>query len=427
MRRTTPRSVLVLSLFAMSLSACEPPAVSPTPVMVIARDANGQYRPQQVQVNTFTRPVTLEGTAARFLGAARLIEDMDDPAVASATTYEQLANALLKNEGSPVRAHLYNRDGVMWPADLHSWNMATAYYLLERAADYFRETSSVPESALDQAAVYYLPDIRFDGRQEYETDNAFYMPLIDGLLFVKEKHLEQLPLSINRGVIVHEYAHRVFNKLVFRGARAPAALIQWDLPGPTPGINLLKALNEGLADYHAVSESCRTAAEGGYGCDPRFMADTFGGEIADARDISLESRQCLTQAQWDALREENHVQFTERGAHYQVGSIIASALWQAGQSTGQQHAMEQAVLDAYADPNPANGGGFAELIEANLNDQTRFTFGAVLNRIIAHVSDPTLKKALCSELLDHVGIALTLIDACPTDSSAGHTCAREPQ
>src|SRR5690606_224166 len=40
MRRTTARSVLVL--FALSLTACEPPAVSPTPVMVIARDANGQ-------------------------------------------------------------------------------------------------------------------------------------------------------------------------------------------------------------------------------------------------------------------------------------------------------------------------------------------------------------------------------------------------
>lgn len=426
MRRITPRTVLALSLFALSLSACEPPAVSPTPVMVIARDANGQYRPQQVQLHSLTRPVTLEGTTAKFLGAARVIEDPDDPAIQSATTYEQLADALMKNEGSPVRAHLYNQGGVMWPADYHSWNMATAYYMVERAADYFRNTGSVPESALDQTRIYYFPDIKMGGSPEIQTDNAYYLSLIDSLLFAPDKQINQVPLAINRGVMVHEYAHRVFNKLVQRGELAPQAMIRWDTIGATPGINLLQSLNEGLADFHAVSESCRTALEGGYGCDPRFLADSFGEELANARDLSLESRQCLSRSLWDALHGENHTDFTARGAHYEVGSVIASALWQAGQKTGQQQAMEQAVLDAYTDPDLSNPG-LAELIESNLADQTQFTIDKALDRIIAHVPDPTLKNALCAELWDHVGLDRTLLAECSPTAEPHGTCVRRPQ
>ncbi|HLT31503.1 MAG TPA: hypothetical protein VK013_15815 [Myxococcaceae bacterium] len=424
MRRTTARSVLVL--FALSLTACEPPAVSPTPVMVIARDANGQYRPQQVQVRSLTRPVTLEGTVARFLGAGRVVQDPEDPALQNVATYEQLADAILKNEGSPVRAHLYNQSGVMWPADYHSWNMATAYYLVERAADYFRDTSSVPESALDQTPIYYFPDVRFNGSQEAERDNAFYVSLLDGLLFVPEKDIETVPLALNRGVMVHEYSHRIFNKLVHRGALMPEALTRWDTVGSTQGINVLQSLNEGLADYHAVSESCRSALEGGYGCDTRFLADTFGEELANERDLALESRQCLSEALWVAVRDENHNDFTGRGAHYQVGTVIATALWQAGQKTGQQHAMEQAVLDAYADPD-LNNPGLAELIEASLADQTQFTLGAALDRIVAHVSDPPLRDAVCGELMDQVGLDRSVLPSCYASAQVDGTCQRGPR
>src|SRR5690606_39519485 len=93
MRRTTARSVLVL--FALSLTACEPPAVSPTPVMVIARDANGQYRPQQVQVRSLTRPVTLEGTVARFLGAGRVVQDRSEEHTSELQSRENLVCRLL--------------------------------------------------------------------------------------------------------------------------------------------------------------------------------------------------------------------------------------------------------------------------------------------------------------------------------------------
>lgn len=416
------RSALAFSLVVLTLSACEPPAVSPTPLMVIARDANGQYRPTQVQVNTFTRPVTLEGTAAKFVGAARIVEDPEDPAIQSATTYDQLVDALLKNEGTPVRAHLYNQGGVMWPADYHSWNMATAYYLLERAEDYFRDTSAVPESALDQTTVYYFPDLRFEGRTESEADNALYMSLIDGLFFVPNKHLDQLPLSVNRGVMVHEYSHRIFNKLVHGGARMPPAMISWDTIGATPGINILAALNEGLADFHAISESCRTAQEGGFGCDPRFLEDSLGKETADARDVSLESRMCLSEAQWNALHNENYADYTGRGAQYEVGTIIASVLWQAGQNTGQQQALERAVLDAYSDPD-LNSPGLAELVQENLGDQTQFTLAEALNSIIVHVPDVTLQVALCGEILDHLGIARSVL-RCPDQAVAGETCGR---
>lgn len=413
--------VLALGLLAIMASACEPPATSPTPMMVIARNADGQYRPQQVQVRTLTRPVTLEGTTARFLGGARFIEDIDDPAVQSATTIGEYIDAITKDAGSPVKAHLYDQNGVLWPSDFHSWNLATSYYLLERAADYFRDTSAVPESALSTVDVYYFPEVRFQEDLENQADNASWFSLIRGLLFLRYDQIQTVPLPINRGVMVHEYAHRIFNERVYRGARMPAPLVAWDTIGATPGINLLRSLDEGFADYHAVAESCRSAEEGGYGCDSRFMADSFGEAVATERDITLEARACFSRPMWIGLSGENHAQFAARGANYQLGTVIASALWQAGQNAGQQHAMEQALLDAYSSTDPSNPG-IAELIDGALHDQLAFSLPAVMDRIVAHVPDPGLRTFLCFELMDHLNLNHSGLPSCPLEAQRGDTC-----
>ena len=411
--------LMIPALLGLALgSSCEPPTPPATRMMVLLQESDGLYRPHEVQVTTLTNVVTLEGGAVRLIGGARVEWDPDDRALMEATNVEQLRAALVKDEGRGVRAQYVDRAGVLWPMDFHSWNLATAYHHFERAAQYFRDTGSVPESALDPADVYYFPELRFaELGREPQRDNAMWFPPINALILLPFDVLQEAPLAINGGVLVHEYAHRVFNRRVYRGAAIPTPLSQWSTVGPTPGINILKALDEGFADFHAAAASCDTP----FGCDTRFMNTSFDEEITNARDLAQESRMCASNELLAAVRNLGDSDFSGGGYNYQLGSIIASALWQAGQSTGQRDTLERELLDAYADDDPARLG-LRDLVELRLTNQDAFTLEAALNTIVAHITDPTLQKAVCGELLDHAHLALELLPSCPSTTVAGTTC-----
>jgi hypothetical protein len=389
-------------------------------MMVLLQETDGHFRPHEVQLTTLTRAVTLEGGAVRLIGGARVESDPADPAMQHVTTAEELRAVLVKDDGHGVRAQYVTRDGVLWPTDFHSWNLATAYHHFERAAQYFRDTGAVPESALDPADVFYFPDLRFiDQSREPQRDNAMWFPPINALMLLPFDELQEAPLAINGGVLVHEYSHRVFNRRVYRGDALPTPLIHWSTVGPNPGINILKSLDEGFADFHAAAASCDTL----FGCNTRFMDTSFNDEITNARDLAQESRMCASAELLTAVRDLGDGDFSGGGYNYRLGSIIASSLWQAGQATGQRDSLERALLDAYADDDPSRPG-LRELIELRLTNQDAFTIEAALDTIVSHISDPTLRKAVCGELMDHARV--DLLPSCPSTTVAGTTCEALP-
>lgn len=417
----SPRLPL-LGLVLLLGTACEPtaaPPPTPTRMMVLLKDPDGVLRPGMVELKTLTRPVALEGTVGYLIGGARVEFNPEDPQLQSATTYEQLADALLKDEGSPVRAEFFEQNGVFWPADFHTWNMATAYYHLERSTDYFRNTNAVPETALDRARLYYFPTVIFtDESPEPNRDNAMWYSPVQSLFVLPFDKLQTEPLSINGGVMTHEFAHRIFNRLVYRGSPFPAPLANWANVGATPGINVLRSLDEGFADFHASAASCRTP----YGCDTRFMATSFDQATADERDLNGEH--CMSPALYQAMYQQGTDGFSGVGYNYNVGTIVASALWQAGEATGQRESLEQALLDAYSDEDLLKPG-LAQLVELTLGDQSAFSLGLALSSVVAHISDPTLQLAVCSALADRVGLQFGTgwnQLQCPDNAVRGTTC-----
>ncbi len=403
-------------------TACEPTVTPPNPtrMMVLLKDPDGVLRPNQVELTTLTRPAALEGTAGFLIGGARIEVDPNDPLIQNARTYEQLRDALVKDEGRPVKAEFFDQAGVLWPADFHTWNMATAYYHLERSAQYFRDTGAVPESALDKARIYYFPKVHFhDEGPDPMVDNAMWYSLVQSLFVLPFDALQTEPLSINAGVMTHEFAHRVFNRLVHRGAPVPAAINAWSSTvGSTPGLNVLDALEEGFADFHAVASSCRSR----YGCDTRFMSTSFDTQVADSRDLA--APRCMSAALANALYTAGRDEFGGIGQQYAVGTLIASALWEAAEATGQRESLEQALLDAYSDENLSNPG-LAQVLELTLPDQTAFTLGLAMSVVVSHISDPTLKLAACRSLADRLGLQFgsgygQLM--CPDNAVRGTSC-----
>ena len=76
--------------------------------------------------------------------------------------------------------------------------------------------------------------------------------------------------------------------------------------------------------------------------------------------------------------------------------IIAASLYQAGNKLGKLEILQKALIDAYDDESPTTPG-LRQLITKNLNTPKNFTQEAVVDIIAAHVTDPELKKQVCTE------------------------------
>lgn len=418
-RSPTPPALLTVAMVAALSPACGPAASSPVRIMALVPTTRGVFEPKEVALNTLTDVPALKGSVAKLVGGAHITVKFDDPAVQGATSEDAFTKAFVRSQGSAPRANLLERGGVLWPTDFHSWNMVTAYFSFEKANEYFL-AQNVASSDLPQATVYYFVDLEIPSlKKDALTDNAIYFSPIQSFLMLPFKEYQQIPLAMNPGVIAHEYSHRVFNKKVYAGRPLPEPINRWSQVSPAPGLNVLKALDEGLADFHAVNATCLLPT----GCNPRFLADSVNDAEAAARDLSRPNL-CMTQGLRTSLETADSVSFDSAGLQYQVGTLFASALYLAAERTGQRQAMSRAVLAAYSD---ASGNpGLEQLTTQNLSTPQNFTLSMAANSIVAHVGDPTLKKELCNQLLDHVQLPIAELPACPSSASGGTTCPALP-
>jgi hypothetical protein len=402
MLRTVTASATVLAL----LASCAPDTQAPVKVRVLVRTPAGEeYVPQEVQLTTVTDIVHLEGTVARFIGGARILVDSQDPELQNVTTEEALASAFTKDEGSSVTASYIEQDGVLWPADFHTWNLVTTYYNLERANDYFRTVTGLVDADFGKSAptVYYFPEFTLkDSSTDPLRDNALYFPPVKSFMVLPFEELQLAPLAINASVLTHEYSHFVFNQKVYGGKALPDAITVWGGgTGPTPGANVLKSMDEGLADYHAYGASC----VGISGCNPRVLSTSFENTSVVARDISLASN-CMTATLRNQLYGANLSQFS--GLEYQVGTRVATALYSAARDEGQQKAIQRAVVAAYPD--------IAQRVRDTFADQSGFSLATAVGAIAKRIADPTLQRAVCDQFVERLGIAheeLTFTGDCP--------------
>ncbi|MFL5350182.1 MAG: hypothetical protein ACJ8AT_35860 [Hyalangium sp.] len=419
------RTVLIAAL--VLLASCEPPTQNPVKIRALVLSGNGSFVTQEVTLTTLDDPFRMEGSVAKIIGGARIVSDSQDPELLAATTEEQVANAMIKSAGRPVTASYIEKDGVLWPADFHTWNIVTAYYNFEQAYTYFNTVGNIPSTDFGgPATVYYFPEfVLKDTSPEPLQDNALFFAPTQSFMVVPFNELQKAPLAINSGIMSHEYSHRVFNKKVYDGSRLPFPIVVWGSGSASPGANLIKALDEGLADLHGYGVTCHTAT----GCDPRFLRTSFDDKLSNDRDLSKTDR-CMDIFLRDQLNNAPLAQFSGQGLEYKLGSILASALYQAGEGTGQRDVLLRAIVASYSDET-ANNPGLKQLITLSQNDQTNFNLVSVSSVIINHITDKPLKTAVCNEIIDHLQVpAAQLVGPglpCPAAAQGGTTCPRLPE
>jgi hypothetical protein len=314
-----------------------------------------------------------------------------------------------------------DKAGVLWPADFHSWNMMTAYWNFEQALIYFTgvydgtDTNLLLNPRVLYWGVYKNLNISDPDLQD-EVDNAFYYPYVRAFVLTPFKNFDKVPLSMNLGVIGHEVAHRVFHQK----ASANKAVPIWHGWDGAP-YNILQSLDEGLADYHAYGVVCRSQM--GPGCTAEFLAPSFDDTTVRQRNFSRREH-CMTQELRTAYTSKTKQQFTEK---YLLGTLFATALYQASHPIQQDAIMQKAVIKAMDDPSTGNPG-LQQVIQANLASIQNISLEKVSDVLLAHIPDTSLRVRACSELWGRLSLRLPHADVthCPPTAQPTTDCTLLP-
>jgi hypothetical protein len=416
--------------------ACGPNPKPPVKVMALVPNTEGALSQLQVELQTMTNLTSISGQVAQFIGGASVVLDAEDPlqnangGLAGQSDAQRWAS-IVKNEGMAVHGHFIDKGGVYWPEDFHTWNMVSAYYNFERAYQYFVGVyDGVEPTELQNMKVLYWVDWR-PNTATPETDNALWLSYVKSFVLLPHETLQQVPLAMNSGVIGHEVAHRVFNHKALSAAGVHPALGAWN----TQPFNLLKSLDEGLADFHGYGVTCFEPS----GCRPAFLATSIpDSRTVNNRDVSR-TNACLKPLTRAAFLTFSPDMWIKAPEMYEVGGLWAAALFQASNKLGKLGVMQRALVAAYDDETPRNvakqegGPGLRQLINSNLTTPNAFTPEAVADVMLAHVTDPALKRSLCSELLTRLQLTCTQsgstlcaeIPACPvTAARDNNICER---
>ncbi|MFY0521763.1 hypothetical protein ACN28I_00615 [Archangium gephyra] len=417
------RKLTAAAALATLTVSCAPPTQTPMKVRALVLSSNGEYAPTEVELKTITDIVAMEGTVLKVIGSAHIRMDSQDPEANAAQTDEAYLRAVLKDTGRPVTAS-FNTDtaGVLWPADFHTWNLVTTYYNLERAWEYFTTIAEVKQADLPQTMAYYFPSfVIADESDEPVKDNALFFSPVKGFLLLPFEKIQKAPMALNASILTHEYAHLVFNRRVYGGRGVPDPIRYWSLDGNTPGLNVMKSLDEGLADFHAYVASCQTS----YGCNTRVLATSEEGELEASRDLS--KNWCMSRELYSQLYGGGF-NSTFRGREYQVGTILASALYRASTSAADRQVLARAVVAAYSDSDPLKPG-LAQLASASLDNQAKFTLGVAARSIVRHIprGNVTLKNAVCTNFATYLQIPIAEMtgtdeDSCPESTTTTSAC-----
>ncbi len=290
---------------ALSVAACGTEA-TPERWLVYDQVTPGTYGLTPVVLETISSPRRISGEVARLRGGGEVRVATEEP-----QTADEYARSLEIVGDAPVDLDFFVADGVGVATDFDGLMMLTVYHHLEATQRFFA-SHGVGLNTVRAMDVYFragmdasplLPVPAF-------TDNAAYAFTLDAFILPPRLMLAAgVPLFANRGVVAHEYAHMVFNRLVLHDRRAPLYLLDaWE----TPAVNEMRSLDEALSDLFA------SLATG----DPDFMAPSFVG-YANTLDRGLAVERHYDQELATSVRGDDIGGYDP----YVLGSVVASSLW----------------------------------------------------------------------------------------------------
>ena len=261
-------------------------------------------------------------------------------------SFDEVVERIRRGGGSDVEPHM-SFDGTRYLAD--DWE--TLYYFtltanFEAAFAFAREAGDVSRASSDaedeRAIVGLFASVvlsDFVPLPLISSDNAAYAAPVDGWLALRTAFQEGVPFGMHRGVIAHEFGHRLFFHNAF--SSVDGGFEAWRADNGAPAEDaatiraqmLMKGIDEGLADVFAIAslgdKDAINAAFAGAG-------ELFANEAA-RRDVEGPFADVAT---YDNLRTLSldasllqdcgltTADFGDSFNFYCVGTIVAATLWE---------------------------------------------------------------------------------------------------
>ncbi len=377
---------MILSVWAL---ACEE---SPVKMRLLVYDETiDSYGFKDVSLETINDISRLDGSATVLRGGLSIEIDY------------QKGELDWKELGHPVNFSAFEQGGVLIPENYDSLAMASIYYNIERSFLFFRDELGIDEGILKRLPTYYRPKvvlIEGDGEKMLEKDNAFYMKITNSeraFFVVHHKLFQWIPMSLNGGILTHEYTHYVFDRLVLEKKA-----------GLTPeSDNFLLSINEGTADFMAA---VRTG-------DPHYMSHTIpegyfevsrcngSPSMELSRDISNPERPDYTRMMDLWARRTDPSNFCP----YEIGLMWAAMLYEiadALDSSDQDRPKREALLKV--------AGWLLEAIEAlgpHLSGQDTFEIWEIMSIFVSKV-DASDRETVCDIIENRYAMHFDEVDGC---------------
>ena len=362
-----------LVLICLALLGCTPEPLGGelTLEVVAPGDSFASYALAEVQVSNVENIYELSHDDFKFLGGGLLKGDDMQALLGADVTPESFAVQTRAHFAQTLEPNLVVRDGVVHSQDFHSLMALTAFagfskiwgWYASGVGDQSAATSSpgfiVFYGDIVPSALLPVPMI--------QMDNAVYLAGVDVWMIFPVGNQEGVPYAMNQGVLAHEFHHRVFFQNVWSGnafERWKSILSSTEQLSANEqrSLNLLRALDEGLADINAIGFTQNIGF-----MDPSFHSEHLEGitaELLAAESLrrNIES-DFVDLATYDNLADDSfdHTlvegcgvanNFTTSGdilsgqmwSPYCLGSVLARTLWE---GVGRDHdVLRNAMLPA---------------------------------------------------------------------------------
>lgn len=337
-------------LALLASTACQGPS-SPLKAEVLDFDpANESWRLATVQLDTVIDLNTLSGQNFSLYGDQLLsIDALNATGSSTPSSPEAMQADIVARKGSPVQLSydLYD-DGqggqVAVANDFESLSMLTVFNHFEKVWNFAKSIGRDDSLATSKPTMigFYATVGQTIGIPipVLTSDNAAFVGMSDSFVILRNQLLDGIPLALNSGVIAHEFGHRIFFQNVYAGP----AFDNWyqttiagsnDDSLATRTIVLLRALDEGSADTHAVTFLGRTdfisdSLQGATGATTRVQRDLEGhfADVTTYEDLKWNS---ITDPETgDDLCGGSSDDFSSSTWNiYCLGTVWARSLWDA--------------------------------------------------------------------------------------------------
>ena len=333
------------------LGACPGPA-SPLQAEVLDYDsASGEWRLATSPLDTVLNLNDLSGKNFDLVGD-QLINSNMIPYQGSSTpaSMKDIQDKFFDRRGQPVApSYDWYDDGhggqVAVANDFESLAMMTVFHHFEKVWKFAHEVSGDDSEATGEKTLigfYATVGSNIGGVSipQITSDNAAFVPMTDSFVILRNQLLDGVPLALNSAVIAHEFSHRMFFHNVYAGAafdnwyQENIAASSTTADKLRSGI-LLKALDEGSADTHALSFLGRTdfisdSLQGSLGADTSYQRDVEGKFADEATYEGLQWNDYTSEDTGNSLCNGASDDFSKTDWNfYCLGTVWLRSLWDA--------------------------------------------------------------------------------------------------